>query len=451
MTRTSRYRCWRRKRSDIPYLPVAVMQGLGALASLGAQVVLSHVMALAAYGVYATVLATVQLLGFPATAGLEVTSIYFIAGARSRWEQMAFMRFALRMMTSLCLVIGAGVLAYTFVDPGRFNSALQVGALFLFTYALLQVSAGLVRGVHLVIRASFGWALLEPLFVAVGGGLVWFLRSQQLVPAAVAVLLEAASSGLIALWLLGTARARIRSGRAVGLARRASRPTDPLPVSEPLTAFEQHPDVAQPVGASRAQTWPVEDVPRSGVPPIEQIDSWKPVDNRGPVTSQMRAVPNRLAMKRRRPHQFDAVDHVGSTSSRQVWLKASVNLALFGSFALILAEIDTVIVSAISGARDAGIYAAAWKLSNIVGFALFTVQYGTSGRIAQLWSGGQRDELQSVLRKSSRIVVPVSLAACGGIAVLGQPILETFYGSAFGRAYGVLILLSLSMLANAVT
>jgi O-antigen/teichoic acid export membrane protein len=125
---------------------------------------------------------------------------------------------------------------------------------------------------------------------------------------------------------------------------------------------------------------------------------------------------------------------------RRAWSGVAFQLLLVAGFGLILGQTDTLMLGALRGTSDAGIYTVAVRLAGFVPFALISVNVMLGPQIAELHGAGRRRELQRVLtlgaRASLGFAVPVTavLVLWGG-AVLGM------FGAEFSQGRAALLVL----------
>lgn len=142
-----------------------------------------------------------------------------------------------------------------------------------------------------------------------------------------------------------------------------------------------------------------------------------------------------------------------STSHRPImelreWFRVGVTLLAAGAFTVTLLQVDIVIVGAVRGAREAGIYAAASKTASLVAFVIIAVNAAAAPQFASLWAMGRIDDLQRLVTKLSMVIFWPSLAIAAGIAALSGPLLNLF-GPGFEQARWALLALLAGQVVNA--
>jgi O-antigen/teichoic acid export membrane protein len=130
------------------------------------------------------------------------------------------------------------------------------------------------------------------------------------------------------------------------------------------------------------------------------------------------------------------------------WFGVGISLLATSAFIVTLMQVDIVIVGAVRGTRDAGIYAAASKTATLVAFVIVAVNAAAAPQFASLWALGRVDELQRLVTKLAGLIFWPSLAIATGIAVLSGPLLGLF-GHEFREARPALLVLLVGQVINA--
>jgi len=129
------------------------------------------------------------------------------------------------------------------------------------------------------------------------------------------------------------------------------------------------------------------------------------------------------------------------------WLATGLPLALTGGFYILNLRCGVYMLSAMAGTTQAGIYAQAARLAELLGFGLFAANQGAASMIAELHAEGRRDELQAMLRTMARGVLAISLPAAAVLVLAGRFALGLF-GPEFVVAYVPLLVLAGGQLVN---
>ncbi len=130
------------------------------------------------------------------------------------------------------------------------------------------------------------------------------------------------------------------------------------------------------------------------------------------------------------------------------WFGVGMTLLAASAFSITLMQVDIIIVGALRGSRDAGIYAAASKTAALVAFVIMAVNAAAAPQFASLWAMGRVDDLQRLVTKLAGVIFWPSLAISAGIAALSGPLLALF-GPEFSAAQPALLVLLVGQLVNA--
>jgi O-antigen/teichoic acid export membrane protein len=130
------------------------------------------------------------------------------------------------------------------------------------------------------------------------------------------------------------------------------------------------------------------------------------------------------------------------------WLSESFPLLLIASFVILLNQTDIIMVGALAGDEEVGLYAGAAVTAPWVSFVLLSANAVAAPMISALHARGERDSLQTLVTQVARWSFWSSLAVAGLLILGAGPILHLF-GGEFGVARGALTILTLGQLVNA--
>jgi O-antigen/teichoic acid export membrane protein len=130
------------------------------------------------------------------------------------------------------------------------------------------------------------------------------------------------------------------------------------------------------------------------------------------------------------------------------WMKVALPLLLIASFAVVLSQTDIVMVGAILGKRQAGLYTAASKTSAVVGLVLVSVNAIAAPTFASLFAQDRQDALASLATRVAHWIFWPTLAISVVLTVAAKPVLGLF-GSQFVSAHWILTVLLIGQLINA--
>ena len=122
------------------------------------------------------------------------------------------------------------------------------------------------------------------------------------------------------------------------------------------------------------------------------------------------------------------------------WIRVSLPLLLITGMHLLLRRLDVLMIGALRGTEQAGIYSSAARIASIAVLGLTSINAIVAPMISELHSRGEQRELQRVVALAARglavftLLVGAALAGCGRFA-LG------LFGPLFREAYGPLLIL----------
>lgn len=136
------------------------------------------------------------------------------------------------------------------------------------------------------------------------------------------------------------------------------------------------------------------------------------------------------------------------TFDNKQWLKVSLPLLLIAGMYIILKRTDIVMLGALKGTQQAGIYSAATKISDLVLFALTAINAILAPMISELYHTGRKQELQRIITLAARAIFVLTLVITIVLIIFGKLILSLF-GLAFIVAYMPLLILLAGQMVNA--
>lgn len=134
-------------------------------------------------------------------------------------------------------------------------------------------------------------------------------------------------------------------------------------------------------------------------------------------------------------------------SPRRRWLRGGLYLTMVGLMTMINVRADVLVLGSLAGAEAAGIYNAAARGAELVGFALLPLVPALSAVVANLHTTGQRERLQNVLTIAARLAVAGAVPVTLALVIFGDWYLALF-GSEFTQGATALRILCLNQLLN---
>ncbi len=130
-------------------------------------------------------------------------------------------------------------------------------------------------------------------------------------------------------------------------------------------------------------------------------------------------------------------------------LFAAISFGAIGGVQIINSNLDILMIGALMGSLETGLYRAATSLAGIASFGLVVVNLVIMPKVAALHKSGDKKEMQDLLFRS---VVMITLTALvGGLVLLfgGPLLLSTLFGESYADAYWPLAILAAGQFANA--
>ena len=132
------------------------------------------------------------------------------------------------------------------------------------------------------------------------------------------------------------------------------------------------------------------------------------------------------------------------------WVMVSLPMLFLGVVQELMNQIDIILLGELSNAREAAVFAASWRLANLVPIALVGLATMAGPLMAAAYQRGAMDELHQISKIVSRASFGFALISALGLYLLARPLLGLF-GPDFVNGKDVLAWLLLGGVANAFT
>jgi O-antigen/teichoic acid export membrane protein len=149
--------------------------------------------------------------------------------------------------------------------------------------------------------------------------------------------------------------------------------------------------------------------------------------------------------RRSTPREISAVEPVFES---RTWMRVALPLFMVSGFALILRQVDTLMIAGFLDPEDVGRYSAGARSAELVSFILAAVNVVAPAAISTLHTQARRRDLQRFLTRMAHLSFWPSLAI-GLILILGSEVLLSFFGPGFSAAQGAMTVLVIGHLVNA--
>lgn len=130
------------------------------------------------------------------------------------------------------------------------------------------------------------------------------------------------------------------------------------------------------------------------------------------------------------------------------WIRSAVPLMLLSGLQILNTKVDILMLGTMVGTGETGIYSVANRGATLVTYILVAVNAALGPAVASLHASGDRQRLQRMVTKSSRIVLFFSLPVCMGLIAFGDIFLRLF-GRDFVSGWTALSILSAGQLFSA--
>ena len=138
-----------------------------------------------------------------------------------------------------------------------------------------------------------------------------------------------------------------------------------------------------------------------------------------------------VLLRRRRPRELLAAAPNGQARK---WLGTGLAFMWLVAMSSLHANVDTILVGALAGPTEAGVYRVASQLAMFVGLPLTAVSMAMAPMISALHATGRHDELRRRLAGAARGVIACAAPVALVVVLLGPTVLAAF-GTGFARGY----------------
>jgi O-antigen/teichoic acid export membrane protein len=138
----------------------------------------------------------------------------------------------------------------------------------------------------------------------------------------------------------------------------------------------------------------------------------------------------------------------GRSYAPKLWLSVSLPLLLVDGFALLLTNLDVLMLEFWAKPEEIGIYYAAIRTVSLIAFVQFAIAAGTSARISALHALRRRGELRILMKEAQIMSLVPSLLCAAPLVIFGKWILALF-GEEFVQGYPAMLIVAFGLLARA--
>jgi O-antigen/teichoic acid export membrane protein len=127
------------------------------------------------------------------------------------------------------------------------------------------------------------------------------------------------------------------------------------------------------------------------------------------------------------------------------WTRMAVPLAFLSGMNLLIRRTDVLMIGAYLGTVEAGVYHVASRFANLCSYGMLATNSIAAPLIAELYRKQDTAALQRVLKVAAWASLALTLPACFGAVVVGEPLLRAF-GQEYAAGYWPLAVLALAQL-----
>lgn len=143
---------------------------------------------------------------------------------------------------------------------------------------------------------------------------------------------------------------------------------------------------------------------------------------------------------------FEKTSRISRVEAKWIW--SAKDMLLVSGFNLVLLRADTLMVGALVGTEQAGIYSIATKVANALNFFLIVVNFVLGPIVSELHSNRKTKKLKKIVKLSSRLIFIATFLLAIGIGVFRSEVMNLF-GEAFTSGSSALTILAAAQVINA--
>jgi O-antigen/teichoic acid export membrane protein len=133
----------------------------------------------------------------------------------------------------------------------------------------------------------------------------------------------------------------------------------------------------------------------------------------------------------------------------RTWARSAAPAWLLAGMAMLITQIDTLLLAALQGSESAGVYQAAARGAELVAFSLTVVNFALQPVISSLYASGELARLQRILTLAARAGLALALPVSLLFILYAEPLLGRLFGSEFSRGAVCLSILCAAQVVSA--
>ena len=131
-------------------------------------------------------------------------------------------------------------------------------------------------------------------------------------------------------------------------------------------------------------------------------------------------------------------------------LKLSLPMMLSGTILFLLSWTDIFMIGIMTSSKDVGIYSAAFKVASIGLIIILVFNVVIGPKVSELYNNNYMSKLKTTINKTTQLITFLTIPIFSIIIIFRKEILS-FFGNDFIQGESVLIILSTSVLINAIS
>jgi O-antigen/teichoic acid export membrane protein len=132
------------------------------------------------------------------------------------------------------------------------------------------------------------------------------------------------------------------------------------------------------------------------------------------------------------------------------WFRVSLPLFVITAVQELMNQLPIILLGALSQARAAGLFAAAWRLSSVITFGLVAIGIASGPMIASAFHRSDYEEMSRLSQMSAAIALLFAVPAAIFLVIAG-PFLLSMFGMEFAAGYPILLVLTVGAMVNSST
>jgi O-antigen/teichoic acid export membrane protein len=132
------------------------------------------------------------------------------------------------------------------------------------------------------------------------------------------------------------------------------------------------------------------------------------------------------------------------------WRRSGLSLVALNVVMAANAQVGTILLGALNGAADAGVFNVASRTTTFISFIMLAATYPLMPLVARLYAAGELRELQHIVVRTARVVL-LFAAPTGLVLVIFGPTILSLFGAGFGDGATAVRILAIGELVNVLT